>query len=174
MLNAVSLLAFFGVGLMYWLQYCSCFKFVKSRSLYIHLPWMEVRCFTAIKTWTSLRAMGSEDLFTVANEQSRPLVVKTQYCPFLGVGLRSSESFVAWAQQCFFGKEGFVPGGGCVSRRVPRRGAAAASSRRVGTKRDFIIAGLVHGETTPTPTGSLPFPPGEAACSWLCLLWHKI
>lgn len=82
--------------------------------------------------------------------------MKTQYCPFLGVGLRSSESFVAWAQQCFFGKEGFVPGGGRALRRVPRRGTAAASSGRAGTKRGSTTAGLVPGETAPTPRGPCP------------------
>ena len=109
---------FFWVGLMYWLQCCNCLKFVKSRNLFIHLTWMEVSCVTALKVWICLRAMDDEDLFTVANLQGRALVMKTKYCPFLGIGLRSSESFVAWAQQCSFGKEGLVPRGCRASAAV--------------------------------------------------------
>lgn len=104
---------------MYWFAVLQLLKLIKSQSLFIHLTWMEISWFTALKIWICLRAMDNEDFFTMANVQGRALV-KSKYCPFLGIGLCRVSPAVP------FGKEGRVPRGGGACTAVswdwyPRR-----------------------------------------------------
>lgn len=153
---------FFWVGLMYWLQYCSYLKFVKSPSFFIHLTWMEVSCFTALKIWICLRAMGNKDLFTVANFRVEHLLWKANIALFwvLSSDLQSPllpkpSSASLERRGWFLRLQGFHSG---ALRLVSRCETAAVGSGRAGMKLASPWLGWAHGGNDSNTKGSLPFP----------------